>query len=366
MSDRDMLERAFADFSETPSVWIRPPGVADARRRARDRRRHRIAGLAVVAALTAAVPLALNTAVPGPAPATTPTVTPNPPVITTTAKPGPGVLRDATADLDWSWTQRCQSGPTTFRDGVATSGDASVEVLSVAHTDVDRDGRAEVVAAMLCDVANGAGPVQVVGLQPTGPGAYRVFGTVLRTEPAVDGEIGVRTLATGDNGQVNVEVVDRPICCGRPEETANRQWRTFAWTGSGFEQVSGQRSFDPPANSKVAVQVTNVALGAPVPSGDPRPVTGTGRLVVINDGPRALTIVTAVFWIYNGYGGATDVCDRQVCRLEGLPVGTRTELDFRLEVNGPFQSGTTVTVGEVALFADLLTYARVPITVTVP
>jgi hypothetical protein len=273
------------------------------------------------------------------------------------------VLRDATADLDWSWTQRCQSGPTTFRDGVATSGDASVEVLSVAHTDVDRDGRAEVVAAVLCDVANGAGPVQVVGLQPTGPGAYRVFGTVLRTEPAVDGEIGVRTLATGDNGQVNVEVVDRAICCGRPEETANRQWRTFAWTGSGFEQVSGQRSFDPPADSEVAVQVTDVTM-SPLRFNGQRGVTG--KLSIINDGPLALTIVTAVYWVYNGSGGSPYICDQRVCRLDGLPVGTRTEVEFSLDVNGPYQTGTTVTVGEVAVFADLRTYARVPITVTVP
>ena len=38
---------------------------------------------------------------------------------------------------------------------------------------------------------------------------------------------------------------------------------------------------------------------------------------------------------------------------------------FLRDVTGPFQSGTTVTVGEVAVFADLRTYARVPIIVTV-
>jgi len=363
MSDRDVLERAFAEFGDTPSTWIRPPGVADARRRARDRRRHRLAGVAAVAALTAAVPLVLSTSVLGPAPASTPTVTPNPPVITTTAKPGPGVLRDATVDLDWAWTQHCHSGgPTTFRDGAATSGDASVRVLSVAHTDVDRDGRAEAVAALLCDVGQ-AGPVQIVALQSTGPGKYRVLGTVLRTWPAVDGELGVRTLAASDNGQVNVEVVDRAICCGRPEETANRQWRTFAWTGFAFQQVSGQRTFDPPATSRVSVQVTDVTIG-PLRFDGRRGVTG--KLKIVNDGPLAWTIVTAVFWVYNGDGGIPDLCDRRVCTLFGRPVGTSAEHEFALDVNGPFESGTTVPVGEVSVFADLLTYARVPIIVTVP
>jgi hypothetical protein len=227
---------------------------------------------------------------------------------------------------------------------------------------VDRDGRAEAIASLLCD-AGEAGPVQVVALQSTGPGTYRVLGTVLRTWPAVDGELGVRTLAASDNGEVNIEVVDRAICCDRPDETANRQWRTFAWTGFAFQQVSGQRTFDPPANSKVAVQVTEVTM-SPLRFTGQRGVTGT--LSIVNDGPSALTIVTAVFWIYNGTGAVPDVCDRRECRFDGLPVGTSTEQQFQLEVNGPFESGTTVTVGEVAIFADLRTYARVPIIVTVP
>ena len=91
----------------------------------------------------------------------------------------------------------------------------------------------------------------------------------------------------------------------------------------------------------------------------------TGKVTIVNDGPSALTIVTAVFWVYNG-DGALDGCDRRVCRLDGLPVGTSTEREFSIEVYRPYESGTTVTLGEVAIFADLRTYAREQIIVTVP
>ena len=367
MSDRDVLERAFAEFGQDQSAWIRRPGIDAARHRARLRRRNHLAVAAAVLAL--ALPLvAVNAArVHGPTPATTspavtrPAVTPNPPVITTTAKPGPGVLRDATVELDWSWAQHCGSGATTFRDGAATSQGAGVRVLSVSSTDVDGDGRAEAVARILCDVGD-AGPVQVVALQPTAPGTYRVLGTVLRTSPAVAGQVGVRTVSTGDNGQVNIEVVDWAPCCYRPEETTNRQWRTFAWTGTAFEQVSGQRTFDPPAGSRVSVRVSDVAMG-PADFQGARRVTG--NVTIVNGGPSALTIVTAVFWAYTGTEALYE-CDRRVCRLDGLPVGTSTERSFLIEVYGPYESGTTVTLGEVAIFADLRTYAREPIIATVP
>ena len=362
MSDRDPLERAFTEFGDDRAEWIRPPGVHAARRRARRRRHNRLGAVAAVAVLAVAIPLAAVNAgpVPGPMPATTtPAVTPNPPVITTIARPGPGVLTDATVELDWSWTQQCRSGPTTFHDGVAASGDVAVWALSVSHTDVDGDGHTEPVATVLCDVGE-AGPVMVVALQPTALGTYRVLGTVLRTWPAVAGQVGVRTVSTSSSGQVNVEVVDRAICCGRPDETANRQWRSFAWTGFAFAQVGGQRTFDPPAN-RVTVQLTDVTMG-PAESVGARRVTG--KVAIVNDGPSAWTIVTAVFWVYNGYGPVD--CDRLGCRLDGLPVGTSTEREFSIEVNGPFASGSTVPVGEVSVFSDGLTYAREQITVTVP
>jgi hypothetical protein len=371
MSDRDLLERAFAELDQAPATWIRPPGVAAARRRAHQRRSRHLTVAACVVVLAIAVPLAVfatgtdHTPQPiGPSPGASPTRAPatTMPAITTTASPGSGELANATIDLDWSWTDHCQSGVTTFRSGAATSGDGSLTIRSVGRSDIDHDGRPEAVATIVCNVGE-AGPLMVLALSSRNPDNYQVLGTALRTWPVVPGQVGVRTVTTTSDGRIEIEVEDPAACCDRPQATANTQWRTFAWTGSALEQVSGLSSFEPPAGAAATLQVSEVTVSRSDALGNRRI---TGRITIANDGPQAWTFSKVVVWFYGNADPPWDGCGAIVCFLGSRRVGESTEISFSVQTSAPYPAGRTLTVGEVFLFADGLTYGHALVTAAVP
>lgn len=373
MSDHEdnLVRHAFGQLAQVTGPRIRPPGAQAARTRAHQRRSRRVAVAAFVVVLAIAVPVAVFAAGPdhtpepfGPSPTARPTPAPatTMPTITTTASPGSGELANATIELDWSWTDHCQSGATTFRSGAATSGDDSLTIRSVGSTDIDHDGRPEAVATIVCDVGE-AGPLMVLALSPRSPDNYQVLGTALRTWPVVPGQVGVRTVTTTSDGRIEIEVEDRAACCGRPLATANTQWRTFAWTGSALEQVSGLSSFEPPAGAAAALQVSEVTVSRPDALGNRRI---TGWIRIANDGPPAWTFSKVVVWFYGNADPPWDGCGSIVCFLGSRRVGESTEISFSVQTSAPYPGGKTLTVGEVFLFADGLTYGHAVVTAAVP
>ena len=261
MSDRDPLEQAFAEFGQAPSAWIRPPGVDAARHRARGRRRNQLGAVAAVAVLAVALPWPPSTRRgSGPMPATTsppvtrPTVTPNPPVITTTAKPGPGVLRDATVELDWSWTQVAlavrRRSATGSRPRTASTCRCSRSHRPMWTATAARRRSPRSSATWTSGSGPGGGPAadrppdvpgarhRAAHLAGRGRSGRRPYGVHRRQRAGEHRGRGLGPAATARRRP--------PTASGAPSPG----------TGAAFEQVSGQRTFDPPAASRVSVQVT--------------------------------------------------------------------------------------------------------------
>jgi hypothetical protein len=70
---------------------------------------------------------------------------------------------------------------------------------------------------------------------------------VVATTSADDEGVGINTIwgiATGDNGQVRVDVGEFHACCAEAQ-ASQHQWRAYGWNGTAFTQTVGPTAFGP-------------------------------------------------------------------------------------------------------------------------
>jgi hypothetical protein len=293
------VREAFALFRSESLAESPGPDAAGVRRIARRRRTARLAAVAAVAAVAVATPLAAygltaNRAAEPPAkqppttaPASGPPSSGSPsPSPSTTTVPSPPVTRDevtrATLTVPAWGAGAISSCPQGRVDLTKPNTDTTprVGVVDFVPADVDHDGDLEAVVSLFCGWQGG--DFQVLAIGRDGGGDLVTLGRLVATgerEP-------VRTvidLRAETDGDVGVLVGDITMCCGTDPRTAEQQWRTFRWTGTGFAQVAGQTEFHAAApGTDLTVTMTPLRMGAPV-NGVRH---GTTTVTVTNRGPN--------------------------------------------------------------------------------
>jgi hypothetical protein len=314
--DLDRLNSAFDDFrSHAPRV--RPLGFDAVRSTVTRRRRVRAAVLAAAAVLAVIIPVSVfaapsqrgdvqpaqtTSATTKPHTSTPPPTTPPPdtaqPSVRTPNCDQPGAvsvpaggialadLCDSVIDIPkWTQNAECADGPIQFTNGnyyIAGSfflniGSANlISDYSLTYVDVNGDGKVETILLLSC---GGEGwTSQVIALDLGTDGSIHTIARVLSASATLPRLISVAPAA---NGQIDIEVADFNGGLGDDGSTAQRQTRTYRYTGSAFIQSGGPTKFPPnPKVVDLSVTTTKLAFGAP--SGGRR--TGTLTATVHNGG----------------------------------------------------------------------------------
>jgi hypothetical protein len=307
--DDRALRAAFTRFDEDVRAFAPTQDFTRVRAIARRRRAVRATAIVALAALVLLLPVAAF-AVVGPHPHRNPItrITPSPstpPVTPPTTPPSatpPAGLEVSSTDLVASgvtlppWTpsraQRCVRKITGYT--VSGPDSLAIQVYMTVQVDLDHDGRKELVGWFMCfgtfgppSTPGSGGDSQVVAFTRDATGKIVVFGQMVNT---FDGPIKEITKIESAGDAVRVQVGDW-FCCESPD-VDQRQWRTYRWTGTRFEQSDGPRTF--PANPKLpraadlTVRADDLVFGTP--AGGQR--TGTLAVTVTNHGPDAVDGVT--------------------------------------------------------------------------
>ncbi|WP_433062080.1 hypothetical protein [Dactylosporangium sp. CS-033363] len=266
-----LLDAAFAGFTDAGGAQIKPAGLAPVRATVRRRRNVRTFGCAFAAVLAIVVPVAAYAARNGtndtsPVPAdSAPGVHPSGRPVDASPRadrpgppeaiPGAPTLRSWVANcadpsLDGLVTVKdlcdgtvtmpasahngqCPDRAATFTAGVS----GTVHVRKVAQTDVDGDGRPETIALYDC-TGTDLGSQAAVVLTRAADG-IRTLGDLVTSESLPGGIHWVPDLGTDADGHVWLRVSDRR----EPDDPAVPQWRRYRWTGSSFTQDAGPTTF---------------------------------------------------------------------------------------------------------------------------
>jgi hypothetical protein len=307
--DDRALRAAFTRFDEDVRASAPAQNFTRVRTIARRRRAVRATAIVALAALVLLLPVAAF-AVVGPHPHRNPItrITPSPstppvtpPTTPPTATP-PAGLGVSSTDLVASgvtlppWTpsraERCVRKVTGYT--VSGPGSLGMQVYMTAQVDLDHDGRNELVGWFMCfstfgppSTPGSGGDSQVVAFTRDATGKIVVFGQVVNT---FDGPIKEITRIEPAGNAVRVQVGDW-FCCESPG-VSQRQWRTYRWTGTRFEQSDGPRTFPPnpklPHTADLIVRADDLVFGPPADGQR----TGTLAVTVTNHGPDAVDEVT--------------------------------------------------------------------------
>jgi hypothetical protein len=325
MSDHDptQLDGYFNALSDAVEPQVFAPGAAAVRHTVRRRRRVATIGVAATALVLIAGPIAGYAALkrgPAPPPITTnqtatPTPTPttvaNLPQIPTSPPPPstapPAVdshisreelLRAIVSIPAWqkSPAVSCPAKNVRLKDG--DGGDINrAQLESITYGDADGDGATETITLLACHYGEAAHR-QVVVFDRDAAGAIlpgrQVAATVVfdrkatgeilpssRFTPANGGFEAITAIEPATPAGVRVQVGDVQLCCAASQDSAQRQWRTYSWTGTTFAQTGGPRSFGPnPRLTDMAVTASPVAF-----TGAPGARRGTITITATNKGP---------------------------------------------------------------------------------
>jgi len=321
----DVIDGAFAGFRAGGPLGV-PLGSDVVRSTVRHRRKVRATTGAALAILLIAGPVGLYASGAFDADKTPPQVgtshtataglsptehgTPDPSgIVTAPSGPADGRVADpANATLPLSgWPAfvqggKCATGMTKFFQGThSASGQSDVQVLRSADLDLDGDGAQETVVLLRCAV-NDIGYRMVLAFDRDAGGAVVQLGKVVQNV-ATDAKStnDVRAIKTMDDIRANGSVVEVHVGgdATAATDSAQWQWRAYAWNGSAFTQSGGPSSFPSPTPathrttlvlSPVSTEVTFTRNGA-----NRMETTSAFTFTVRNDGPVATTEGRIVF-----------------------------------------------------------------------
>jgi hypothetical protein len=263
---------------------------------------------------------------------------------------GRNQLMNATIDVpDWgvSGGNPCAagSGRLTFHDGVVDLGDGARVLLPgngditlppVYFQDVDHDGADETVVVLWCGVQGGY--YQAVALDRNGDGDLITLGQIASTASANRPLAEIDQVAFTSDTDIQLHWIGRT---GSSDSTGVGQWRTYSWTGSGFDQVDGPTAFPSPSSGtiKLSVAAPNVTMTS---NGDGTYV-GTLSITVTNSGDVPLTEFHLTFKVPQGavFNTATSGTSGYTCSIF-IPTQGRCDYSGSLPPNGLAKTTATV------------------------
>lgn len=361
------LRDAFESFRAGSLETVIPEGPDAVRHTVRRRHRTRVAAVAVVAALVvlaggAGALAALNPVSNNHQTATHGSGTPSPSTSTSpSAKPKPSgsesggtapdgqigatELLNATIDVPAWGTPAdapCTGGRFTFHNGEVDLGRDSwrmylpdtdqITLPPLYFEDVDGDGAKETIAVLWCGAQDGW--YQAIALDRDASGNIVTLGQIASTAGSPRPYTQIDQVTTTANGDVQLHWT-APYRHGDPNPV--KQWRTYRWTGSGFEQVDGPTTIPsaPSGNAQLSVSAPNVTMTA---TGNGT-YSGTLKLTVTNTGTAAVPEFRADVLMPSGatYGTAGTGDSGIACT-----VVTTSEEDC--EYTGSLPAGGTVSI----------------------
>ncbi|MFI7428449.1 hypothetical protein ACIBPB_15805 [Micromonospora sp. NPDC049836] len=352
-----LVSAEFAAFRQTYAPDLRPAGPAAVRQTVRRRRRRAAVATAAAMVLAVAIPVAANATLHArrpPAPAqsvqpspsgSTPSPSANPSATPSTASPTPAApdgrisraqLLAARLDLA-PWPPDIVPKSCITRDvrlpAGPDAGDVGVPRLlgNPEYGDVDGDGAAETVVLVGCRYGE-ASAKQLLAFDRDARRRIVTLGRVVGTRKGMD---DITDFAVHSDGTVRARVADIQPCCSTPEWSAQRQWRTYSWTGDGFDQIAGPTRFGPdPRLTDLTLTAGDLIVAAADAAGD-RYATVT--VTATNKGPVDVPALgfTEYYTVGEPAGGdlarcrMTSMAGAAVCALDGLPAGRSRTYTFR-------------------------------------
>ena len=298
-SEDTFLDTQFAAYRNELLPDVTPVGPDAVRTTVRRRRRVTVTvGAAIALALIAGPAVgysALNRAPAPPEPGTSPEPTQDSPPSSSPSAAPPGSATATTpngrisrTDLlaarlpmpPWSGDAPC------YDEWFADTKPAQVGnwLESVDYADVDRDGTEEAVAMIGCKY-NTVIQTQVAVFKRNQSGNIVLLGQVLTSRP-----LGwIFQIDAQPDGSIRIEVGDREPTDEQVASVVVRQWRTYGWTGTTFQQTAGPTSFPPnPTLADLRVTATDIIYAAPADDGSRH---GTTTVTIRNAGPAAAQYV---------------------------------------------------------------------------
>ncbi|MFC0031036.1 hypothetical protein ACFFMM_16060 [Micromonospora chaiyaphumensis] len=358
--DDILVSGEFAAFRESYASAVHPAGTAAVRETVRRRRRRTAVVTAAAVVLAVAIPVGANAALhrPDPPPGPAQTATPAPSKTSTSPTPPPPTPSTASATpaapdgritrsqllaarLDLAaWPgyapKTCVSDNVRLRSG-PQSDSVPTLLADPRYGDLDGDGATETVALVACRYGE-ASAKQVLAFDRDGSGRVVTMGRVVGTHDGMD---DITDFSVQDHGKIRAHVADIQPCCGTPQWSPQRQWRTYAWTGERFTQTAGPTRFGvDPRLTDLTLTAGDLVVGPPDTKGDR---IATVSITVTNKGPVDVPLLgfTDLYLIGEPVGGDLDPC-RQVrsdgpgtCALDGLPAGKRKTFTFTFRYDPP-------------------------------
>jgi len=344
VSDFDLdalLAGAVDDYNQQTLPQIRPVGSGRARATATHRKRVHTAIMSAVALVVVAVPVGVYAAsdhnhngppVVGssrsasPAPSESPSAAPSsaPPTLAAITQQE---LSNATLSLpSWSDGNGCPSGTVKLRNGQFGGGNVPAsQLLKAASVDLDRDGSADAVAIFICHGGD-PGLEMAVAFHRAPDGSIQTLGKV------VTGIYTIADVRAGDAGTVQLQVSDLAGSDGAAATGQVKQWRTYEWDGTGFNQTAGSTSFTV-AVPALTVTLSDLTFEAPVNGKR----TGTMTVTLRNGGTTTISNASVVYELTVGTVTAP-TCDQVVadlpfsgqCAVQPIAAGATATVTFTM------------------------------------
>ena len=361
MSDFDLdalLAGAVDDYNQQTLPQIRPVGSGQARATATHRKRVHTAIMSAVALVVVAVPVGVYAAsdhnhngppVVGssgsasPAPSESPSPSASPSAAPTSAAPTLAPitqqeLSNATLNMPTWDGGACPSGPVTLHNGQLgkVETQAIAELVKTVSVDLDHDGSADAVALFECPIGN-PGISEAVGFRRAADDSIQTLGTVV---PDIHEIADIRAGDAG-TGTVQLQVSNLAGSDGLAETGQVKQWRTYEWDGTRFNQTAGSTSFSV-AIPKLTVTLSDLTFQAPVNGKR----TGTMTVTLHNGGTSAIDNASVVYLL--PYTETAPKCDQVAadllnagqCRVQPLAPGATATVTFTLSAGASEFTGT--------------------------
>ncbi|MEV6811113.1 hypothetical protein [Micromonospora sp. NPDC051296] len=356
-----LVSGEFAAFRATYGPAVRPAGTDAVRLTVRRRRQRATVAVAAAVVLAVVVPLGaharlgrtdpppLPAQTGEPTPAETPTPTGTPSSATPTPTSGASGRTPAGSDGRISRAQLLAARvglpdwppypPTTcttqdVRLREPQRGQRPELRGELRYGDLDGDGRTDTIALVACRFGETLAK-QVVAFSRDDAGRIVTLGQVVGTR---EGLGDITEVSVASDGTVRVAVADIQPCCDAPKWWPQQQWRTYAWTGTRFDQTAGPAKFGTdPRLTDLTLTTGELVLDPPDTDGGR---TASLTVTVTNKGPVDVPrLGFEILSVGERAGGDLSRCRMvaiswgEACLLDGLRSGARRSYTFRFLVD---------------------------------